>query len=353
MEPMFEEIDGVLHAYAWGRPGGVAEVLGRDVSTEVAHEAEYWYSTDAVLLKILAAGETLSLQVHPGAELAEEGHAREEALGIGLEAPHRSYKDRGAKTELIMAVSERLEALSGFRPAAEARREMERLLAASDDAAPESAAALLAMLADDAAVGDAFLWLVSEAGRPLVDALLPVVVSRSDDFPLQARIAALYPGDAGVIASLLLNHVVLRRGEVLAARTGEIHAYLHGTGIELMVLSDNVLRAGLTPKHVDLVELGRALNRAAAAPNIVAPVPLEGEAIEFVVPAVPAPIRLAVVRGATSLPLDRDALALCLGGAFDLTASGETIRIGRGDAVRISDADGLAIAGAGELVVAR
>jgi len=348
---MLTRVDGALRPYAWGRPGGVADVLGRPVS-DGGPEAEYWYATEELLLKVLAADAMLSLQVHPGPELAAAGHAREEAAGIAVDASHRSYKDRGAKTELILAVSERFEALSGFQPAAAARAALERLLASAGPA-PAGTAALLAMLADDASVGDAFLWLVSEAGRPFVDALLPVVVARGEDFPLQAEIAALYPGDAGVIASLLLNHVVLHRGEVLAARTGDIHAYLRGTGIELMVHSDNVLRAGLTPKHIDLDELGRALNRAAAEPNVVAPTPLEGDAIEFVVPAVPAPIRLAVIRGGTELRLDRDALALCLGGAFDLTAAGETVRLEQGDAVRISAADALAIAGGGELVLAR
>lgn len=352
---MLTRILGDLRSYAWGRLGGVSEVLGRQVGPVGAPEAEYWYSTDELLLKVLAAAQTLSLQVHPDGDLAADGYAREEAAGIPSDAPHRSYKDTGAKTELIVALSDPFEALSGFHSTGEVRGRFEALVAMADPlgSADGSAEEALRLLADDATIGEAFLFLISDEARPLVDALLPALAAHSDEFPLQARLAALYPGDAGAVASLLLNHVVLRPGEVLAAQTGDIHAYLSGTGIELMVLSDNVLRGGLTPKHVDIPELRKALNVRASAPNIVAPTPLSDAAVEFSVPAVPAPIRLVVVRGDADIPLDRDAIALCIGGAFTLRADGDEVRLERGDAVRVADAGSVAVAGEGELYLAR
>jgi len=353
MVPMFSRIEGSLRAYQWGKPGGIAEMLGREVGEPGTPEAEYWFTTDALLLKVLAAAETLSLQVHPGPELAAEGFAREEAAGVPHDAPHRSYKDAAAKTELILALSDRFEALSGFRVAEAAARDIARLVDAAGPVAGDLAPPLMTLLAEDATVGEAFLLVISDEGRPLVEALLPALDSHAAEFPVQARLAGLYPGDAGVVASLLLNHVVLRRGEVLAARTGDIHAYLSGTGIELMVRSDNVLRGGLTPKHVDLPELRKALNVPAGEPNIVAPTALGDAALEFAVPAVPADIRLVVVRGDAQIPLARDAIALCIRGAFTLQADGDEMRLERGDAARIAAAGCVAVAGEGELYVAR
>ncbi len=346
-------LSGTLRDYAWGKPGGVSAVLGRSLSPAGALEAEYWMATDQILLKVLSAAQTLSLQVHPSAALAAEGFAREEAAGVDRAAPERNYKDLGAKTECLFALSDRFEALVGFRPAVEATAQFALLVDAAGPEALAGAAELFPMLTGDAAVGDAFLWLVSGAARPLVDLLLPAIDAQAVAFPVQAWLHGLYPGDAGVVASILLNHVVLQRGEVLAAPIGTVHAYLFGTGIELMVASDNVLRGGLTPKHVDVAELSRALVRGAAAPMLVAPVVLGAAATEFRVPAVPADLSLVVVTGDASVPLTRPAIVLCTGGSFAVNAGDESATIARGEALLVSGADSVSLTGAGELFLAR
>ncbi|WP_165070387.1 mannose-6-phosphate isomerase, class I [Marisediminicola senii] len=296
---MFVGITNTPRPYAWGSRTAIAELLGTEAST--GPEAELWLgahegspsrlvhpdqaggANDLVewiaadpettlgrhadggrlpfLLKVLAADSPLSLQAHPTIEQAREGFDRENALGIPLDAPHRNYKDRFPKPELIVAVSETFQALCGFRPTAEFR---ETLAVLRDDAAPADAERLDDLLdraGVDAALPGLVEWLSS--GGPAVDELVSSVTARvasrpqgtSAELDTARLLADEYPGDPGIVISLMLNNVTLRRGEALYLPAGNIHAYLSGLGIELMAASDNVLRGGLTPKHVDVPEL--------------------------------------------------------------------------------------------------
>ncbi|MEU8710299.1 mannose-6-phosphate isomerase, class I [Streptomyces sp. NPDC048565] len=221
------------------------------------------------LLKLLAAGGPLSLQVHPDLAQAQQGYADEERRGIPIDAPHRTYKDANHKPELICALTP-FDGLCGFRRPAEAaaligalgvdslKPYVDLLGARPDEAAlREVLTAVLTADPDDMAhtVAEA-----AEAAGRLGGAHAPY-----------AQIAHHYPGDPGVIAAMLLNYVQLQPGEAMFLGAGVPHAYLGGLGVEIMANSDNVLRCGLTPKHVDVPELLRIVRFEATEPGILRP----------------------------------------------------------------------------------
>ncbi|MFJ3698929.1 mannose-6-phosphate isomerase, class I [Streptomyces sp. NPDC090052] len=221
------------------------------------------------LFKILAAGAPLSLQVHPDLAQAKEGYADEERRGVPIDAPHRNYKDANHKPELICALTH-FDGLCGFRAPAESAD----LLAALDvdslkpyvdilHAHPEEAAlreVLTAVLSADPAGMKTTVTEAAAAAERLGGAHAPY-----------ASLAHHYPGDPGVIAAMLLNYVQLQPGEALFLGAGIPHAYLNGLGVEIMANSDNVLRCGLTPKHVDVPELLRIVRFEATEPGILRP----------------------------------------------------------------------------------
>ncbi|MDR5700391.1 mannose-6-phosphate isomerase, class I [Agromyces aerolatus] len=266
----------------------------RDLAEWIAAEPERALGPDLAaqgarlpfLLKLLAAGGPLSLQAHPTPEQARAGFAREEADGVPIDAYDRNYKDTFHKPELIVALSETFDALSGFRPVEEVRGVLATLREAdAADAQPEPGALdlLESHLADGLAgtvdwllrdgrggdTGEA-AWVVERVVRLAVSD-----VARASGFALSfdtvAALAEAYPGDPGIVISLLLNRVRLVRGEALYLRAGNIHAYLDGLGIELMASSDNVLRGGLTPKHIDVGELLEVLDVSPMPPPRLAP----------------------------------------------------------------------------------
>lgn len=382
---MFVEITNTPRDYAWGSATAIAELLGREPSG--GPEAELWLGAhpgsparvvgaDAAggsgggltlldvagslpyLLKVLAAASPLSLQAHPTPEQAAEGFARENAAGVPLDAAHRNYKDAAHKPEIIYALSEPFRALSGFRPVAET---LDVLQPVADD---PRVAPLLERLSDDASLEAVFAWLLARGDG--VDAVVDAVVEAAGgagagvgaggvegpSWRTVRTLAAHYPGDAGIVISLLLHTVELHPGEVLYLPAGNIHAYLEGLGIELMAASDNVLRGGLTPKHVDVPELLRVLDfTPGPAPYLQPEVPEPG--VRVFRPGVPD-FQLAVVspdaaaRGVT-LPLAGPAVVLCTDGEVALEG-GPTIA--RGQSVYVADEPRLGVRGTGTLFVA-
>jgi len=283
---MFVEITNEPRDYAWGSTTLIPELLG--TAPDGHPQAEIWFGThpgsptrlatggdlrDAVgelpfLLKILAAGSPLSLQAHPTTAQAQEGFARENAAGVPIDAPQRNYKDPFAKPEMVYALSDEFRALCGFRPVAVTR-------AVLDAVDPE----LLPGLRTDADLPAVFAWLLS--GDPAVAAVVEAVSAAAtdadgDSWHTVRGLVAAYPGDPGIAISLLLHTVVLRRGEALYLPAGNIHAYQEGLGIELMGPSDNVLRCGLTPKHVDVAELLRIVDFTPVADPRLAPATSDG-----------------------------------------------------------------------------
>ena len=320
---------GPIRTYAWGSRTAIAEFTGRPVPT--AHpEAELWFGAhpadparlqgpggersllDAIaadpdgelgpavrerfgdvlpfLVKVLAADEPLSLQAHPSARQALEGYQREDRRGVPLTSPVRNFRDRSHKPELLVALSD-FEALAGFRPAAHSVALMRALAVPGLDP-------YIALLTDqsDAAGLRALFTTWITAPQPDVDSLIPAVLdgavtyirSGAKEFVAEARtileLGERYPGDAGVLAALLLNRIGLAPGEGIFLPAGNLHSYLHGVGIEVMANSDNVLRGGLTPKHVDVPELLRVLDFT-PVPDVRAGTHREGIEVVYDTPA--------------------------------------------------------------------
>lgn len=295
-----ELLDNPVRPYAWGSRTAIAELLGRPVPAPHP-EAELWMGAhpgdpsrvgatplvdvlaedpsgqlgDAIanrwggrlpfLLKVLAAEEPLSLQAHPSAEQAAEGYAREEARGIARDAGTRNYPDPTPKPELLCALTE-FHALAGFRDP----HQSVALLRAVSTPGLEPYIDLLAAEPNREGLRALFTtWITLP--QPAIDGLMPELldecvlhVKEHSPFELECRtileLGESYPGDAGVLAALLLNRLVLAPGEAIFLPAGNLHTYLRGTAIEVLANSDNVLRGGLTPKHVDVPELLRVLD---------------------------------------------------------------------------------------------
>jgi len=371
---MFVGITNTPRDYAWGSHTAIAELLGTPPSG--GPEAELWFGAHPgspsrladgapladvlderlpFLLKVLAAASPLSLQAHPTMAQAAAGFERENALGIPLDAAERNYKDAFHKPELIYALSDGFRALCGFRPAHAISSTIDRMQAALPG--DSALAAFSDRLGSDDDLRATFEWLVG--GGDAVPELVAAVVEAAallegDNFALVTELADAYPGDPGIVVSLMLNLVTLSRGEVLYLPAGNIHAYVEGLGIELMAASDNVLRGGLTPKHVDVPELLSVLDFSPVPVPYLAPVVLRG-GISVYTPDVPD-FALAVVSGAVEgaeYALAGPSIALCTAGSFDLVGAGASVTLSRGDAVLVTADEGtLAISGSGDLFVA-
>jgi mannose-6-phosphate isomerase len=309
MNPPLFVLDNPVQNYAWGSRTAIAAFLGREAPSD-APEAELWIGAhpkapsrivepsglgtldraiqdDPVsllgaetcerfgnelpfLFKVLAAAEPLSIQAHPNQDQARRGWARENAEGIPLDAPHRNYRDPNHKPELVCALSDPFVALKGFRPVDEAARRLEAV--AGPELKPEvaraarerSAPALRALFAR-------LLTLDAEERQPVLARAAAEARRRGEDpaWAWVGRLLERYPGDAGALAPLYLNLVTLGPGDGLYLPAGELHAYLQGTALEIMANSDNVLRGGLTPKHVDAPELLATLVFEPIGPDVL------------------------------------------------------------------------------------
>jgi len=197
---------------------------------------------------------------------AIEGYEREERLGVPVSSPIRNYRDTSHKPELLVALQP-FEALAGFRPAARTI-ELLQALAVSD---LDPFIDLLNDQSDADGLRALFTTWIT-APQPDLDVLVPAVLegaihylsSDGGEFAAEAKtvleLGERYPGDTGVLAALLLNRVRLESCEAIFVSAGDLHTYLQGVGLEVMANSDNVLRGGLTPKHVDVPELLRVLD---------------------------------------------------------------------------------------------
>ncbi|HEY4157029.1 MAG TPA: mannose-6-phosphate isomerase, class I [Polyangiaceae bacterium] len=297
-------LENSIQPYAWGSHRAIAELQGRGAPTPEP-EAELWLgahpsaSSRALpskqslltlieerpnellsaavaqrfgprlpfLLKVLAAETPLSLQAHPSLAQARAGFAAEQAAGVPLGAAQRNYKDDNHKPELLCALTP-FHALCGFRSA----RETLELFGALESPLLEQALRPLAAEPNPSGLRAVFSQLMtaeparrSALSRETVERARAALGRSSRyeaEFGWTLRIAALYPGDIGVTSALLLNLVELTPGQAIYLPAGNLHAYLGGTGIEIMANSDNVLRGGLTPKHVDVPELLKVLDFA-------------------------------------------------------------------------------------------
>lgn len=254
-------VTGVVQHYAWGDRTFIPELL--HTTADGRPWAELWLGTHPngpttigdrqlsdvtgelpYLLKVLAAAEPLSLQVHPTREQALDGHAR------------GAYPDERAKPELLCALTP-FDALCGIRPIAATLTLLGALGAESLATSIRS---------------DGLGAVIDALYRGRIDPSPTVVAcsrSQRPEAELVTRLAAQYPDDPSVVVTLLLNRVTLRPGEAIHLTAGNLHAYLSGAGIELMGASDNVIRGGLTQKHVDVDELLRILDTAPLAEPVM------------------------------------------------------------------------------------
>ena len=256
--------------YPWGGSGAISELFGWAPSTEP--EAEWWLGVHPVrpstlaadgnplsewlqryearsdlpyLFKVLAPTMPLSLQVHPTTEQAEQGFDRESAAKVPLDSPQRMFKDRLAKPELVVALEGGFRALAGVRPVEQSIDAL-RGIAGSDDT--PAIDALVSRLESDG-VAQAVAWLLSGAAE--VSQLIAELTARASRDDTVRVLSDHFPGDPGIAIALLLHRVDLAAGQALFVDAGVPHAYLDGFAVELMAPSDNVLRGGLTGKHVD------------------------------------------------------------------------------------------------------
>ena len=234
--------------------GPLNEVIDADPVRELGAPAvEKFGPRLPFLLKLLAAGSPLSLQVHPDLAQARAGFAAEEAAGIPIDAPQRNYKDPHHKPELICALTP-FHGMCGFRPPTEAADALAAL--GVDSLKPY--VDLLHAHPEEAALREVLTALLSADREELAPAVTEAATAAARLGGAHAPYAVLahhFPNDPGVLAAMLLNHVRLQPGEALYLGAGVPHAYIDGLGIEIMANSDNVLRCGLTPKHIDVPEL--------------------------------------------------------------------------------------------------
>lgn len=372
-ELLGREPDGSPVAELWlgAHPGAPSRVAGgRPLAEVVAEDPRSSLGPDVVerfgpvlpyLLKVIAAESPLSLQVHPSLTRAAAGYASEDAAGIPLAARERNYRDRNHKPELVYALT-RFEAMCGFR----APRRAAELLAGLDAPLARRLAATLHAEPDREGIRAAFRALLEPGTRPTPAEVADVAAAcaarlaagspspRADRTVV--RLAEAYPGDPGVVTSLLLNPVTLQPGEAMFVPAGGVHAYLSGLAIEVMASSDNVLRAGLTAKHIDIPELLANVDYVAAPPIRIAPERFHGATRVFYAPVDDFELSVTELADDAEHPLPGRGprILLCLDGRLAIrSAGGSELVLERGDSAFVPAADGeLSVTGRGTVVQA-
>ncbi len=372
-----ERLQNTIQEYAWGSKTAIARLLGQPPSSKP--QAELWLGAhplapsatpqgsllglidgdpvsalgDTVaqrfqnrlpfLLKVLAADAPLSLQAHPSLTQARAGFAREEAAAIPLTAAHRNYKDANHKPELICALTP-FEALCGFRELGASAR----LFAGLGHPVTTSLSAVL-QLGGLTGVFETLMTMPKDRTAALLGSVEPQLVKLSqgdsDDaaaYRCAHRLAQAYPGDIGAVSSLLLNYVELEPGQALYLDAGNLHAYLRGVGIELMANSDNVLRGGLTPKHVDVKELLSVLDFTAGPVKVLWASESEPGHATYATPAPDFRLsRFSLSAGCAVTPARAGPeILLCTEGAVQVTLGGASLVLKQGESAWVSASDG-------------
>jgi mannose-6-phosphate isomerase len=386
-----------IRNYAWGSRSVIASLQGRSTPTELP-EAELWMGAHPAapsyvdadggpvalnriiaadpggelgestlrrfddrlpyLLKILAAARPLSLQVHPDAAQARAGFAAEDDAGVARDAVGRNYVDPYHKPELLVAIGE-FEALCGFR-------DPDVSAAALDALSVPALAPVISALRAAAPVPERLRqatevltgWPESERAD-LVAAVRAAAIAvldapgdgegRNDrggaagreTCVLVRQLADAYPSDVGVLIALLLNHVTLRPDEAVFVPAGTPHAYVRGAGVEVMAASDNVLRGGLTDKHVDVAEVTRITRYEVAADPVVRPEMIGASVVTWPVPVSEFALTKAVAAaadGTVVLPDGGPRIVVCTAGSARLEVDGAIRTVHSGESVFVSAA---------------
>jgi len=300
----FYRLDNQIKHYDWGSLDFIPGLLGIPSSGKPCAElwmggssswvrlpsglmglGEFIGGTLPYLFKLLAAEKPLSIQAHPSLDQAREGFARENMQGLAPDAPNRNYKDSNHKPEIICALTP-FTGMCGFRSPDEITRLLGTFLKGPQSSKPlecEGFAPLFQALeapAADSALRN-FLAALFASPQTLREALTEFILQwectaqapENCEWELMQSFARQYPGDPAIIAPLYLNVFRLQPGEAVFLEARVLHAYIHGFGVELMANSDNVLRGGLTPKHVDVPELMKVLDFSPLKPLVMKPEP--------------------------------------------------------------------------------
>ncbi|MGW4154486.1 mannose-6-phosphate isomerase, class I [Micromonospora chersina] len=377
-----ELLQGRIRDYAWGSRTAIAELQGRPVPSAgpeaelwlgahpgapatvdrdgnpvsltelLVGEPEHWLGERLVgrfgtrlpfLLKVLAADAPLSLQAHPDAEQARAGYA--------ADTGRVNYVDPYHKPELLVALSE-FEALCGFRDPAESAA------AIAAFGVPALEPVVAALRTGPEGLREAVRLLLSwpEAERAGLVADVLAAEAAGPDAGLARALAVDYPADPGVVVALLLHHVRLAPGEAIWMPAGNLHAYLRGTGVEIMAASDNVLRGGLTPKRVDVDELLRVLRFEVLDEPVVRPEQVAPGVVTWLVPVDDFALhRVEVTPGGPVARLDVPGprVVLCRAGEVTVADGVGTVTLAAGQAAIGTAAGGpLVLGGAGVAFVA-
>jgi mannose-6-phosphate isomerase len=322
-----------------GRATTLDRVIAADPDRELGQESVAEFGPRLpFLLKVLSADKALSIQLHPSRAQAQAGFRAENERGLAPDDPARNYVDDWPKPELLCAVTP-FEVLIGLRSPAEAAGILRDL----DVPRLRPMVAELEAAADRRAVGRALASVLAWPEPEQLAGEVTAACVRLDRGPyaVAARAAAGHPGDPGVVATLLMRHAVLRPGQAVFMPAGGLHGYLRGTGIELLANSDNVVRAGLTGKHIDVPELLKLLDPFVEAP-VLSPVPLGEGVAGYDTPAPEFRLRVLDGAGAGELPGTGPRILLCARGTAELLVgrSDETVKVGQGESCFISAADG-------------
>ena len=366
---MLIRIQGQVKNYDWGSKELIPNYFGASESNEKI--AEIWFGTHSLgesvsepggiplsklidkrlgfLVKLLAASKSLSIQVHPNKVQAQQGFEKEHNLGISLDDPTRLYKDSSHKPEALIALTE-FHALCGFRPRAELAQvfsvfgktesefqDLEQHLASGTPLDH-----IFKSLIGNTSLAARFLETVPEAqSDPLAQ--------RGRD--LLANLLEQYPGDTGSLVALMLNQVELSPGEAIFLPAGNIHAYLSGLGLEVMAASDNVLRCGLTPKHIDAAELLKIADFQELENPKIAPKKLAEGLVEYPVEVDDFRVYLAEVSGKNILAdidLPSSAIVVCTAGEVAVSTSlDEREVLTKKQIVYVSGAKKISLSGSG------
>ena len=392
-----ERLDGARQSYDWGSTTAIPEMLG--LESDGAPWAEQWYGAhpagptrladgrslaallasdpgrllgeDVVrrfgpqlpfLLKVIAPDRALSLQVHPSLDQAVRGFERENTAGLAPDSPVRNFKDPNHKPEMVLALT-RFEAVAGFR----APRRAAEVLGGLDSPLARRMRRTLRLNPTRFGIRQAFTELVSTDTRPQAAEMAELVAEisrrlaegRSPSRRVDANVvemARAFPHDPGIAAALLLNPVTLRRGEALFVPAGSVHAYISGLGVEVMASSDNVLRAGLTTKHVDVPAMLACVDYVAAPPVRPAPEYLSRATRAYYAPVDDFELLVTTVvpqDGRVPVPGRGPRILLGLEGTTMVTTSAGGAELSRGRALFVgADERALAVEGEGSLVQA-
>jgi mannose-6-phosphate isomerase len=366
-------IQGQTKNYDWGSKDLIPNYFGIPESKEKI--AEIWFGTHprgesvsdpgdvplskligkrlGFLVKLLSASKSLSIQVHPNKIQAQQGFEKEHNLGISLDDPARVYKDSSHKPETLIALTQ-FHALCGFRPRAEltqvftsfGRSESEFKVLAQEISSGEPLELIFKSLIGNTSLVKRFLQTV-----PATQA--DSLAQRGRD--LVANLLEQYPGDTGALVALMLNEVELSSGEAIFLPAGNVHAYLSGLGLEVMAASDNVLRCGLTPKHIDVAELLKIADFRELKNPKIAPKKLAEGLVEYPVDVADFRVYRAEVSGKNILAdidLPSSAIVVCTAGEVAVSTSlNEREVLSKQHVVYVAGAKKISLSGSGTVFV--